>query len=170
MIVVNRNMLQLLYDLVISEAVQLPPHLQNVLSGGLLEEDDCWFLAACRGDPKYTTEPFGDRTGLEWFVNKVHVDDSAPADFVTLQKRGLAYIDALRKLLEPHGTFKITLGFSYSEAETPINTLTCFVSFHKVRPGEHLLMDDLETYKLDALLVLTTGEKPHRMLTFARRH
>jgi hypothetical protein len=169
MIVVNRNMLQLLYDLVISQAVQLPSDLQNVLSGGLLEEDVCWFLAACRGDPKYTTAQFGDRTGLECFVNSVHVDDSEPVDPITLQKQGLAYTEALRKLLDPHGAFKIILAFCYSGAEDdPANKLTCTVRFHKVRLGEHWLEDDLEVYKMDSLLILTTGDQPHHMLTFAQ--
>jgi len=165
MIVVNRNMIQLLYDLAVKQPAPLPQHLQHVLSGGLLEEDDCWFLAACRGDPKYTVERFGDRTGLESFVNSVHVDDTEKVDPITLQKRGLAYIEALRKLLEPYGAFKIILGFSYSEPEDGPKELTSTVRFHKVRLGEAWLIEDLEGYKMDSLLVITTGEKRCDMLT-----
>ena len=113
MVVANQNMLQLLYDLAVTQPSPLPPHLQDVLAGGILEEDDCWFLAACRGGPKYTIERFGHRTGLECFVNSVHVDGKATVDPTTLQKQALTYAGALRQMLEPHGAFKIILGFSY---------------------------------------------------------
>jgi hypothetical protein len=154
MIRTNQRMLQILYDLHVGKGHHLSPRLKGLLDAGIIEEDGCWFLTKCRSGTKNVISEFQDRTGLECFVNKIHIEEKEP---VTLQEQGYIFVDTLRQLLEPRGVFNIIMGLSYSDFDGKPDILTCNVRFHKVRAGESWLRDDLETYKDDGLLVLTTG-------------
>jgi hypothetical protein len=158
MIKVNQKMAQILCDLHTGREHQLSPPLRELLDAGLIEENGCSFLTKCRCDPKYTLAEFPDRTGLEYFVNHVHVEDYVEeGNPVVLQEQGPLYAKALQRILEPHGSFYIIVSMSDTDFDDKPNFLTCTVSFHKVRVGEFLLDEDLETYHHDAMLVLVTA-------------
>jgi hypothetical protein len=169
MLEVNQSMLQLLYDLQERPAGTPDPKLEKLIAGGLIEKDGCWFLTSMSQVTTFEfskyVEKHKDRTGVECFINKVYLDAKPPLDPVILQKQALLYVEALRQLLEPHGVFKIIVSFSDTELNDSPNYLTCTVRFHKVRAGESWLANDLEGYKLDAVMVITTGTDSNQACT-----
>jgi hypothetical protein len=94
-------------------------------------------------------EDYQDRTGYECFINHVHI----PC------KRGkknllsaLGHLFGLRESREeqfPERAFVIIASFSRGE---------CTVRFHQLRHNERWLGDDLEEYRLNAILEITTRE------------
>ncbi len=154
MIKANHQMLRVLFDLHVGKGHQLSSRLKQVLAAGIVEEDGCWFLAKRRAGTKGKISDFGDRTGLECFVNKVHIEEQSP---INIQEQGLLFVSAIRELLEPHGHFNIMMEVSNSDIEGKPNILTCNVRFHKIRTGEQWLKDDLDAYRDEGILLLTTG-------------
>jgi hypothetical protein len=158
MIKANDKMVPYLFELIVGgKKRELSPRLKALLNGGIIEEDGCWFLAKCRSGAKATIAECQDRTGLECFVNKVHIDE---ADRVALLDQGIAFVDALRELLESKGHFNIIMGVGYSDYDDHPNILICNVRFHQIRAGEALLASDLNTYSDEGLLVVNTELTP----------
>jgi hypothetical protein len=81
--------------------------------------------------------------------------------FQKLARIGCAYAMYLRRaLLGSHvsGNFRIIVDAQKPAAELPVGD-ACSVRFHKIRPGQTWLADDLESYKENALWVFEF-EKP----------
>jgi hypothetical protein len=160
----NQQMLQRLYNHQVSRGGQLLPRLMRLIDGGIVEDDECWFLTECKRTNVYTLteflKTFPDRTYFECLVNKIHIDDettTAESDEGKLQEQALLYADALRTLLEPHGVFNVIVDFNYTDLDDRPNYMTSTVQFHKVRPGEFYLSENVEESQGGEVLVLTTA-------------
>jgi hypothetical protein len=96
-----------------------------------------------------TADNFPDRTGLECFVNHVHLpyDDTQESLWDCLQ-----YATGLRNQL---GEFR--KGSRFAVILSTSND-GCVVRFHQLRPNEGWLADDLEKYSEEGILVLTVGD------------
>ena len=105
--------------------------------------DGCVFLAQEYERTKGANlQQFLDRTGYECFVNHVHFS-------VGRAKRALSgvfeYAAGLRSAL-------FSLGEGRFEIIISVSRGTSTVRFHKCRPGESWLGDDLEKYKYESIL------------------
>ena len=154
-------MLQLLCDLPNLQGQKLLPRLKKHLDEGVIEQDDCWFLASMRNaNPDYTIKSMQDRTGLECFINKIHVDTYEENDLPMLLGQGFLMVKGLLEILEPRGVFNIILDLSRSlDEKRPF--MTANVRFHKVRQNEKWLNPDLDKNQSNALLVFTTDKQPN---------
>jgi hypothetical protein len=159
MITANQLMLQSLCGLPVWQGRKLSRRLTKHLDDGIIEEDGCWFLASeRRANKQYTLSQFQDHTGLECFINHLHIDARNEHDFVRVLEQGFLLLNALLGLLEPHGVFKIILGFNRS-ADPDHQFMAGTVRFHKVRPAEEWLDTDLEKYQTDAIFVFATDKR-----------
>jgi hypothetical protein len=100
---------------------------------------------------------FHDPTNLECTANKISVGDlldprwarSAPLLLLTA---GLVLTERLsRELTAFPGRFNIILSYDGD---------SCAVRFHRIRPGEAWLHEDLEEYSEEGVLVCEAGEAP----------
>ncbi len=154
----NKLMVKRLQGKSIEEWIEKYPlarRLKTLLKSGLIEVDGKVFLSAfskTRGHSAYE-----DQTGSEMFVNKFHIDNPGKkmSSGYYLQQ-GLLFAFSLKDLLIkqfPGTSFKIIVNTDEGEDSFPD---VCNVGFHKVRPGEFWLKPDLEGYKINGLLVITT--------------
>jgi hypothetical protein len=91
---------------------------------------------------------FPDRTGYESFINHIHLPYSGSSSSL---KQCLTYTRALKQALQklrPRRKFEIIVSLSDDG---------CVVRFHQIRPGEHWVSPNLETYADEAILVLLVG-------------
>jgi len=130
----------------------LKTHLKN----GLIEVDGKVFLAKFYKKRGGSNE---DATGAEMWVNGFHIDLYVPKEKVipdySLQQ-GLTFAFSLKDLLInqfPGTAFKIIVSTDEGEDAFPE---VCTVGFHKVRSNEVWLLGNLEGYKMNGLLVITT--------------
>lgn len=80
---------------------ELNSSLRRILDEGVVVENDCVFLALFRSSNKHLElKDFHDRTGLEAFVNSLHIDDHVDSD---VQMQSLLFMNELITLL---GTVK----------------------------------------------------------------
>ena len=133
---------------------RLSKKLLHLLARGFTDLDGTIIFTAMRNVAnKVTPENFADRTGLECFVNQIHVEDQLdgpPLDRPGILKQSIAFALTIERQLRcvfPAKPFKVIV------AE---NADGCGVRFHAVRPGEEWLASDLYGYTEEAILVLET--------------
>jgi hypothetical protein len=146
----NQAMLDLLVALAAESARPLASGLAELLQGELVEENGCWFLVSLReGARTASLATFSDRTGLECFVNHIHIGDFLEtSDVIECLRQGLRWASGLRGKLQEHGRFNVMVS---------CDDTRCSVRFHRVRPGESWMMDDLESYRAESVLVIPVG-------------
>ena len=146
----NQAMLDRLMTLVTEPTRPLVSGLAGLLREQLIEENGCWFLASLRdGARTASLASFPDRTGFECFVNHIHIGDVVQiSNVVESFRHALGWAEALRKKLERHGEFNIIVSCDDTD---------CSVRFHRIRPGETWLTDDLESYTAESVLVIPVG-------------
>lgn len=134
------------------EMKPLPEPLTEILSSGFVEAEDCVFLAGHRAtSPHARLGDFSDRTGFECFVNKVNVyqhlrGQTVPNTVVKILTVCFAR-ELKTRLAEVYPSYNFTVFASFGAIET-------FVNFHRNRPGESWLSNNLEGYLDEAVLVL----------------
>ena len=118
----------------------------SLLSEKIITQNGCYYFESHA--PKYLKEPpeVFDRTGNECFHNKIFIgsiieDSSAESKF----ECGILFAEKLAAKLsvELGDGFNVLFSFDMENA---------FVRFHKIRIGESWLDDDLESYRLEAIL------------------
>jgi hypothetical protein len=128
-----------------ASSAALAPALEELAAAGFAMRDACVFNAALlEGSIGAKEETFGDKTGLEAYVNHIHIADylERPADVLV---QTLLYIDRIAAAWRASGaagTLRIVVS---SDGED------CTVRFHLLRLGRALLDDDLESYALEAV-------------------
>ena len=133
--------------------IDLPAKLSDLLSAGFVDQGGCVFFAQfAKRTSGANRSDFPDLTGYECFVNHVHIDDYVEdADAQTLAALGVTFARRLCELLSARSDeFNIIVGS---------DELSCSVRFHRLRAGEAWLSDDLESYRDEAIAVLTTPER-----------
>ncbi|MGC2300732.1 MAG: hypothetical protein WA476_18125 [Acidobacteriaceae bacterium] len=100
-----------------------------------------------------------DETGIEAFINEIHIEDLVPGDvpFFELVRLGCDFGFALGKRLCDEkfgGVFRVIV--SAAAANEPSDNIrdTCVVRFHQQREHQSWLNDDLESYREEAIAVL----------------
>lgn len=134
---------------------ELPAKLRSLISSNVVEAGGCFFLEPFYDsgmDMEHLLQQLQDRTGVECFVNHIHVSDYVDSrtgsDPIRYLVTGLRYACLLQSKLKIIGGFEIIV--SYGEDEIP----DCTVHFHKTRENEKYLLDELDEYRDEAILVL----------------
>ena len=124
-------------------------------SYGIVESDSIWSTA------RTPVNNQDDETGFECSLSKIHVEDFVAEDLplAEVTRVGIAYAlrlrDALLRLRSVlTGTFRIIVDAQLPSPDLDVHGSVCTVRFHKVRPGQVWLDDDLDAYKLNAVLVI----------------
>ncbi len=132
--------------------VKLEPRLEAILTDGIVKLEDCIFFRAFvpeNFDIDLAIQSSYDRTELECLINHIHVDDyldQPPKSLYTLLEQGIRFASNLQVLLAKTCQAIIILAFTLD----PI--VDCNIRFHKKRPEEKWLADEIERYD-EALLI-----------------
>jgi hypothetical protein len=145
-----------------SNSAPVPESLINKVSEGFKEVDGCVVPSSFPSisiwsESRKRTDNVDDETGFECSLNKVYLEDFADAgiSLPELARIGCAFAEHLRKALigsPVSGTFRIIVDAQLPGAELEVGNV-CSVRFHKIRPDQSWLADDLETYKENAIWV-----------------
>jgi len=124
----------------------------------IVEAGGCFLLRGFAKRPHLSPADFPDQTGLECSANKLKMEamldsrlvDSCPLLLLTA---GLLTARALSRELSRHaGRFNVILSYDGEG---------CAVRFHKIRAGQRWLLEDLESYVDEGVLVFEAGpEQP----------
>jgi hypothetical protein len=95
-----------------------------------------------------------DETGDECFINKLHLDDylGGEDELAPVEEQlgcGLRLVRELQRRLPREERFNLLLGCDATH---------CTARFHKVRPGQRWLTEDLEDYREDAVLEMSNHD------------
>ena len=122
--------------------VLLPAELCEILQSGIIVRDDCYFLKVFFDtSPGVSIADFGDRTGLECYVNHTHPDMYVDGADVSL---ALAFLEEVSKMLSRDFPLQKFLGCVDSDNDGRC----CSVRFHCWREDEpQYYVDDLESYE-----------------------
>jgi hypothetical protein len=119
--------------------------LGELVEGGFLELDGCIFFSALK--ERYSANDqhsFPDRTGLECFVNSIHIDDYVTSSYF---EQALLFVERVRVAWRAQfGRKAVTIILSATEDGATFK-------LHTTRRGEELLTSDLDDYP-DRLLML----------------
>jgi hypothetical protein len=141
-----------------------PSTLMSELRDGFKELDGCVVPENFEGGsvwsaarPRLNNQD--DETGFECSLSKVHIEDFAGKDLplADLTRFGIAYALRLRDALlrlSVSGLLRIVVDSQLPSSECDVKSSICIVRFHKLRAGQAWLADDLEGYKLNAVLVI----------------
>jgi hypothetical protein len=137
----------------------LEEELRHVIDSPILEVDGCFFFEELwKGSSGVSLSHFSDQTGLECFVNHLHMEEyvestSTTLTFNLLLAQGWQCATHLAERLvayRPEVGFRIIIGAG--EGTWP----TCTVRFHLIRDDENWLSDDLEEYREEAVGFMDT--------------
>ncbi len=150
----NSRMKRFLADVDLHHLPDLPYELEAWAGDGFFwHRNGCYFQRALF-DARYEThdiEDFGDETGFECFVSKVHIDDYAPPPFLPM---ALAYV---RRVFANQ---RSTDGYSDLAAIVGLHgpASGCTVRFFVERPGVGYPGTELEDYRSEAVLMMSVHD------------
>lgn len=92
---------------------------------------------------------FSDRTGYESFINHVHLPYDGSREFLLSCLSNAFAIRTALCAFENSRHFLVIVSIFSND---------CVIRFHQLRPRESWLADDLDSYKEEAILTLSTAE------------
>ncbi len=107
-------------------------------------------------DPWVTNKPhakitsYSDKTEFECFINHVHLPFDGTSETLT---SCLGYAASLQEVvmpLTPDRQFRVIISLQEDDASPKS---ACTVRFHRIRPGENSMPEDLEEHKSEAILI-----------------
>lgn len=152
----NRKMQELLGD-----DLQRLTELKSGLPESLVTELDQLDIGEKQGlvligmSQRQIPEPGGDPTGAECLVNSWFIKEAPDKPPEILIRVAIHFALELKHRIQAsliRGNFRLIISGSFSAEEVP--SFGCTVRFHKIRPGNPWLLDDLEGYEGEALLAL----------------
>ncbi len=134
----------------------LSPTLMSILNAGIHVLDRAYLFVQLESSVLEPRSRFGDLTGYKCAVNHFHIESclTSPDNEIpdAWLRNGISFVRRLERELAstfPELSFRIILSYS----SDPL--LSCVVQFHKIRTEEEWVkLNDLEAYKLEALMVL----------------
>ncbi len=134
------------------------------LSEGFKEVDGCVVPSSFNSRGIWSghrprTDNIDDATGFECLASKTYLEDALDGEvpLSELCRIGLRYFFYLRKSIDESrlsGHFRFIVDAQIRGTEEIYTANACSVRFHKIRPGQSWLSEDLESYKHNALLVV----------------
>lgn len=125
----------------------LAPKLEELIIGGICELRGCFFLAnllPSEFDIDIARKQSFDQTQLECDINHIHIEDYLDSQLFsekTLLEQSFLYGRKLRDLFDDGEKYLIIISLSNDQF------LDCNVRFHKKRPGEEWLGNDINLYE-----------------------
>jgi hypothetical protein len=148
----NRRMGRYLQDLRSREVeAVVPPQAPDVQ---IVEAGGCFLLRGFVNKPHLSPADFPDQTGLECIANRLRMESMLEARLVRtcpllLLTAGLLTARAMSSALSRYpGRFNIILSYDGDG---------CAVRFHKIRARQRWLLEDLEEYENEGVLVFEAG-------------
>jgi len=137
-------------------SIFLSRELTEIFDDGFVRAEGCTFFKRLyNSSVSGRLSLYSDRTGYECFVNHVHIDSYVEADednsSMHLLDHGVSLCLLLKEKLEesyPREPFRLILAFENQD---------CSLRFHKIRPNENWIDDNLENYS-EAIMVLDAHE------------
>ncbi len=143
-------------------AEPVPDLLINEVREGFKDVDGCvvprsFEATSIWSEIRTTSNNSDDETGFECSLSKVHLEYFVDADvpLSELARIGCAYAMYLRRALlgsQVSGDFRIIVSAQMPDPTLKVGNV-CTVRFHKIRPGQAWLGDDLEAYAEEAIWV-----------------
>ncbi len=135
--------------------IKLEPNLTFIIQGGIVNMKCCYFLrellpSGFDFDKEEAIQQAFDLTGFECLINHTHIGDYLPhskGDKEEIIYQGILYALSLKECLPDSVGFKIILSCSFEPR------IDCSIRFHKQRPGEEWLTENLEKYE-EPIMVL----------------
>jgi hypothetical protein len=150
----NRRMQGYLEDLRSREVEAALPTPGKGPDVQIVEASGCFLLNGFVKKPHLAPADFQNATGLECSANKLRMEGMFPARIVAscpllLLTAGLLTARTLSVELARHAArFNVILSYDGE---------SCAVRFHKIRAGERWLLEDLEEYADEGVLVFEAG-------------
>jgi hypothetical protein len=150
---VNKSMLEFLGgdpEYFEPSSLEMPLALREKATTPLMEVDGCMVPASSPNVVRLE-----DETGTECHWSKFHLEDLMPKEVGSHEMARMAvdYVWLLRASLAAgkiSGRFRLIVSIELSGIQPHAKTI-CTVRFHRVRPGQEWLADDLEGYKDEAI-------------------
>lgn len=129
---------------------KVEPSLVKLLNKGFLEIDGCIYYCFTAPSGPFSKN-FIDRTGNEAFFNKIQIEDylGTKNDEFDYFIQGIGFSILLYEKLKKSYLCSFKVIFSFDGCFTN-------VTFHKVRDRENWLSDDLDNFKLESVLVVSS--------------
>jgi hypothetical protein len=133
----------------------LPSGLQAILDAGIHLHEGIWVFRAMEGRrTSIMPTMFPDATGYECLLNKFHIEDylNSGEEQVPVESQlsyGFRFIQLLQQQLPREERFTLILSCDDER---------CVLRFHKTRPGEQWLAENLEAYQEEAILEVSNQE------------
>ena len=128
---------------------ELPPMLLDRARTRLTEVNGCLVPAS-----NLAVTWVDDETGTECFWTKFHLNDFIPEDSAEeLARTALEFVWPLRSAFEASrlsGSFRMVASVDNPSPDEA--NPRCTIRFHRIRPGQTWLAEDLESYKQEAIL------------------
>jgi hypothetical protein len=142
----NARMTELLKKMQITAPIMAPPGTAAMPSV-IVVGDSVFLREEYQKATHVKRTDFQDATGYESFINHIHLPyDRTRKSLLSC----LRYAIALQKVLHQEtGDFLVIVSISDND---------CVVRFHRLRPNETWLAGDLEKYREEAILTLSTRE------------
>jgi hypothetical protein len=127
----------------------------TVLNAGLSEVAGCVVLSFfAESAHQFSINQYGDETGFEAFINHIHIEDEVPATMgpPELLRQAVMFAACVADRLQrayPDDAFEIIIACADSYV----------VRFHKVRPDQSWLANDLESYDEPIMRVRIPGRR-----------
>lgn len=137
MVVMNERMRKELVGISL-EGKNLPSGLSELLELGFFEMNGCVFIQSLKDKCLSVSQAsFPDKTGLECFVNSVHIDDYVEFDFISY---ALLFIEKCFEL------WRVSAGGGKLAVIMSGDEFGVVVKFHILREGESWLCANIEEY------------------------
>jgi hypothetical protein len=127
----------------------IPADVEAALGGGVVELGPYLLLRSEAERVRRPPEPSPDATGVEAFLNHVHPDNPGWGP-VECAEAAMTALDVLREAVLGYGrSGPVRVVLSVGFHDIPSSSLR----FYRRRPDEHWIVDDLESYESEAILV-----------------
>ena len=144
-------------------SIETPESLVALVKGGFKEVDGCVVPAnypesSIWSEERRKVANIDDETGFECSISEIHIENhfDIPIEFEELVRTGndLAfYLGNELSKSDIKGNFRIIVGARHADPRNNVGE-TCVVRFHRIRPDQVWLADNLEGYRHEAIAAL----------------
>ena len=156
---INNKMRELCKGISIPDLDNLNKELNVLIINGLVKKyEDCVIFKKNMNKFKVDISDFIDKTGYECFMNKINLEDYIlKSGTLSVIHQGFLTLLMITKLILEFKELPLSiyyLIFSINQDDKDINLHSYVLRFHKLRPGETWLQDDLNSYN-EALMIFS---------------
>ncbi|MEK6314840.1 MAG: hypothetical protein V4807_10520 [Burkholderia gladioli] len=142
---VNRAMRNILYKVKLNCSIN--SSLMDVVNGGFVLRDGCYFLSLLLKGANVSRENFPDRTGYECFVNSLHIEDYDPV---------LPLAQAIIFIKEIFSIWNVMNEVDLLAAIVMVDEFSVVTKFHVNRVGEQWLSSNIDDYDDPVFFILSS--------------